>query len=89
MNYPLNVVFYIIDLQTPIPAVSGVYLCHHGLDTGFDEYGGQRSPLLARIIGQLPALDVLLSRSGWRLAPVPGDDPLLHHHLVAEDFRGA
>lgn len=42
------------------PAVSGFYLCNHGLDTGFDANGGQSSPLPARITDELPALDKLL-----------------------------
>ena len=68
--------------------VSGVYICRSTLDKGFDEHGRQTAPLSARLTGELPALDAILKRSGWRRVPVPGDDALLHH-LLAEDFHGA
>ncbi|KJV49591.1 hypothetical protein VH86_04840 [Pantoea sp. BL1] len=67
------------------PTVSGVYLCRSALDKGFDEHGRQTAPLSARLTGELPALDAILKRSGWRRVPVPGNDALLHH-LRAEDF---
>lgn len=70
------------------PSVSGIYLNRSGLDSGFDEYGRQRTPLPARITGELPALDKLLQRSGWRSEPAGGPDALLYH-LLAEDFSRA
>lgn len=69
------------------PAVSGIYLNRNGLDSGFDELGQQRIALSARITGDLPALDALLNRSGWRRIKTESEDPLLHH-LLAESFSG-
>lgn len=70
------------------PAVSGIYLSQTALDNGFDEHGRQRSALVARITGELPALDALLNRSGWRRTKAAGEDSLLHN-LLAEGFSGA
>lgn len=67
------------------PSVSGIYLCRSALDAGFDEHGQQRIPLPARITGELPALDALLNRSGWRRVAAAGEDALLHH-LLADGF---
>lgn len=67
------------------PSVSGIYLCRSALDAGFDEHGQQRIPLPARITGELPALDALLNRSGWRRVAAAGEDGLLHH-LLADGF---
>lgn len=64
------------------PSVSGLYLNKNALDAGFDEHGGQRCPLPARITGNIVALDRLLQRAGWRREPA-GNDPLLHHLLAA------
>lgn len=70
------------------PAVSGIYLNRHGLDSGFDENGQQRIAVPARITGELSGLDVLLNRSGWRRAKADSEDPLLHH-LLAQSFSEA
>jgi hypothetical protein len=70
------------------PAVSGIYLNRNGLDSGFDDHGQQRIALPARITGELPALDALLNRSGWRRVEAESGDPLLYH-LLAEGFSGA
>ncbi|MFT4273032.1 MAG: hypothetical protein QM578_18635, partial [Pantoea sp.] len=65
------------------PSVSGLYLNKNALDAGFNEHGGQRCPLPARITGNTAGLDRLLQRSGWRREPA-GNDPQLHHLLAAE-----
>jgi len=70
------------------PSVSGVYLRRSALDNAFDEHGRQRSPLHARITGDLAALDKLLQRSGWRRGAAGGQDPRLHA-LFAEGFSAA
>lgn len=70
------------------PSVSGLYLNKNALDAGFDEHGGQRCPLPARITGNTAALDRLLQRAGWRREPA-GNDPLLHHLLAVEVSHGA
>lgn len=70
------------------PAVSGIYLNRNGLGSGFDEHGQQRIALPARITGELPALDALLNRSGWRRVKAESEDPLLHH-LMAEGYSVA
>ncbi|WP_276308760.1 DUF2913 family protein [Pantoea rodasii] len=67
------------------PSVSGIYLNRQALDAGFDEHGRQRIPLPARITGELPALDKLLQRSGWRREAARGADDHLHH-LLADGF---
>ncbi|ORM63991.1 hypothetical protein PRCB_17680 [Pantoea rodasii] len=69
-------------------SVSGVYLCRSALDNGFNENGQQIIPLSARLTGDLPALDAILKRSGWRRVPVKGEDALLHQ-LLAIDFNDA
>ncbi|MCT6592711.1 DUF2913 family protein [Pantoea dispersa] len=66
-------------------SVSGIYLNRHALDAGFDGHGRQRIPLPARITGELPALDKLLQRSGWRREAARGADDHLHH-LLADGF---
>ncbi|WP_236699804.1 DUF2913 family protein, partial [Type-E symbiont of Plautia stali] len=68
------------------PSVSGIYLNRHALDAGFDEHGRQRIPLPARITGELPALDKLLQRSGWRREAARSEDEHLHL-LLADGFR--
>jgi hypothetical protein len=70
------------------PSVSGIYLNRHALDAGFDEHGRQRIPLPARITGELPALDKLLQRSGWRREAAGSADEHLHL-LLADGFRAA
>jgi hypothetical protein len=70
------------------PSVSGIYLNRHALDAGFDEHGRQRIPLPARITGELPALDKLLQRSGWRREAAGSADEHLHF-LLADGFRAA
>ncbi|MCE2003841.1 DUF2913 family protein [Enterobacter asburiae] len=60
------------------PSVSGVYLRRSALETGLDEHGRQRSPLPARITGDLGALDNLLQRSGWPREAADGQDHQLH-----------
>lgn len=70
------------------PSVSGVYLRRSALDNAFDEHGQQRSPLHARITGDLAALDKLLQRSGWRRGAAGGQDSKLHA-LFAEGFSAA
>jgi len=65
------------------PSVSGVYLRRSALETGFDEHGRQRSPMPARITGDLGALDKLLQRSGWRREAADGQDHQLYT-LIAE-----
>ncbi|KHJ69225.1 hypothetical protein QU24_04680 [Pantoea rodasii] len=70
------------------PSVSGIYLNRHALDAGFDEHGRQRIPLPARITGELPALDKLLQRSGWRREAARSADEHLHL-LLADGFRAA
>ena len=70
------------------PSVSGIYLNRHALDVGFDEHGRQRIPLPARITGELPALDKLLQRSGWRREAAGSADEHLHL-LLADGFRAA
>lgn len=70
------------------PAVSGIYLNRNALDSCFDEHGQQRIALPARITGEMPALDALLHRSGWRRIKAESEEPLLHN-LLAESFSGA
>lgn len=70
------------------PSVSGIYLNRSALDNGFDDRGRQRIPLTARITGELPALDTLLQRSGWRREAAGGGDEHLHH-LLADGFSAA
>ncbi|KHJ69247.1 hypothetical protein QU24_04820 [Pantoea rodasii] len=68
--------------------VSGIYLSRTALDSGFDDHGQQRIALPVRITGELPALDALLNRSGWRRVKAESEDPLLHD-LLAEGYSGA
>jgi hypothetical protein len=64
------------------PGVSGIYLSRTAMDNGFCDEGRQLIALPARITGELPALDALLNRSGWRRTKAAGDDPLLHYLLA-------
>ncbi len=68
--------------------VSGIYLSRTALDSGFDEHGQQRIALPARITGELPVLNAMLNRSGWRRVKTESEDELLYH-LLAEGFTRA
>jgi len=48
------------------PKVAGLFIRKADLDNGFDEKGRQVTPLAVRITADIPAVDKLLSRAGWR-----------------------
>jgi hypothetical protein len=70
------------------PLVSGIYLNKNGLHKGFDEYGQQINPILARITGDLAGFDALLQRSGWRRESA-SDAQYMHRLYAGVNTDGA
>jgi hypothetical protein len=59
------------------PKVPGLFIRKNDLETGFDANGRQIQQLTVRITADLPAIDILLSRAGWRRQP-DNTSPLQH-----------
>lgn len=68
------------------PKVPGLFIRRSDLDAGFNEQGAQIMPVSVRITADLPAVDVLLSRSGWKREP--GDSNTFLHTLIAKVKEG-
>ncbi len=59
------------------PKEPGLFIRKNDLETSFDENGRQIQQLTVRITADLPAIDMLLSRAGWRRQP-DNTSPLQH-----------
>ena len=59
------------------PIELGLFIRKNDLETSFDENGRQIQQLTVRITADLPAIDMLLSRAGWRRQP-DNTSPLQH-----------
>ncbi|MFZ4214898.1 hypothetical protein ACOZB2_26260, partial [Pantoea endophytica] len=69
------------------PKVQGLFLRRADLNAGFNEHGGQITPLSVRITADLSAVDTLLSRAGWKREP--DDDSSYLHRLIASGQRSS
>lgn len=64
------------------PKVAGLFIRKADLDNGFDEKGRQVTPLAVRITADIPAVDKLLSRAGWRRES-DNTTPYLHRLIAS------
>lgn len=64
------------------PKVAGLFIRRADLDNGFNEYGIQIAPLAVRITADIPAVDKLLSRAGWR-REYDNTAPYLHRLIAS------
>lgn len=62
------------------PKVPGLFIRKSDLQTGFNENGVQIRPLTVRITADLSAVDILLSRAGWKRQS--GNTSPLQHFLI-------
>lgn len=61
--------------------VNGIYLSKSSLDAAFDDDGGQKAPLMARLTGNVPGLLTLFRRSGWHAEKIQ-DNACPHQYAL-------